>query len=99
LLETIGRSTGNPVTTAVGFADQPDGSIFIAAGSDTADWALNLQANPRCLVTIADTSAWFDATETDEGDRAQAVTALILKYGTPAERLGRGPVFRLVPHD
>jgi hypothetical protein len=26
---------------------------------------------------------------------ARAVTRLILRYGTPAERLGRGPAFRL----
>lgn len=32
------------------------------------------------------------------GDAAnRAVVALILKYGTPAERLGRGPAFRLRP--
>ncbi len=28
---------------------------------------------------------------------AAAVVGLILKYGTSAERLGRGPVFRLRP--
>ena len=32
-----------------------------------------------------------------EPGRQEAVRALILKYGTPAERLGWGPAFRLVP--
>jgi len=31
----------------------------------------------------------------DGAERNVAITALILKYGTPAERLGRGPAFRL----
>ena len=31
----------------------------------------------------------------DAAKAAAAVTAMILKYGTPAERLGRGPAFRL----
>ena len=30
-------------------------------------------------------------------DHHRAVVALILKYGTPAERLGAGPAFRLLP--
>jgi hypothetical protein len=30
-----------------------------------------------------------------DADAARAVAALILRYGTPAERLGRGPAFRL----
>jgi hypothetical protein len=30
-----------------------------------------------------------------DAESARAVTAMILKYGTPAERLGRGPAFRL----
>ena len=96
-LETTGRTSGNPVTAAVGFIDESDGSLFVAAGSESADWALNLRANPRCHVTISDVVGWYDATEVDDDRRAKAVVDLILKYGTPAERLGRGPVFRLTP--
>jgi hypothetical protein len=33
----------------------------------------------------------------DRTEAAAAVVSLILKYGTPAEGLGRGPAFRLVP--
>jgi len=100
LIESIGRVSGRPVVTAVGFVDQPDGSLIVAAGADDADWVLNLRANPRCRVTIGDRTINCAADEIDEADdptRGQAITQLILKYGTPAERLGRGPVFRLVP--
>ena len=96
-LETTGRSSGNSVTAAVGFVEAGDGVLFVAAGSESADWALNLLANPRCHVTISDTAGWYDAAEADNADRAKVVVELILKYGTPAERLGRGPVFRLTP--
>jgi len=33
----------------------------------------------------------------DPADHAKAIRGLILRYGTPAERLGRGPSFRLRP--
>jgi hypothetical protein len=35
----------------------------------------------------------------DRAEHARAIAGLILRYGTPAERLGRGPSFRLVPVD
>ena len=97
LLETIGRNTGNPVTAAVGFVENPDGSLFVAAGSESSDWALNLARNPRVRVTVGDRNASFEARAADDSERARAITDLILKYGTPAERLGHGPVFRLDP--
>ena len=80
---------------AVGFAEDTDGSMLIAATEPTTNWALNLEADARCTVTLEGQS--FDArAEPIEGaERNAAVAALILKYGTPAERLGRGPVFRL----
>jgi hypothetical protein len=83
------------VRTPVGFVE--DGAdLLIAAGTESTDWALNLRANPRCTVTIEDRTADYTATEVDDDRRGLAVVALILKYGTPAERLGRGPVFRLI---
>ena len=85
------------MAVAVGFIEEPDGALVIAAGSDTSDWALNLRANPSCRATISDHTTDFVANEIDGADRSAVVTALILKYGTPAEGLGRGPVFRLVP--
>ena len=98
LLETTGRVTGKPVRTAVGFVEGEDGTLLVAAGSEASDWALNLRAHAKCRVTIGDRVASYAARELDEGaERSRVLVELVLKYGTPAERLGRGPVFRLVP--
>ncbi len=97
LLETRGRMSGSIVRAAVGFLEEPDGSLLVAAGDPEAAWALNLLADPRCRVTIADRSTTAEAVELVGPDRARAIRELILKYGTPSERLGHGPVFRLVP--
>ena len=97
LLETRGRRSGQPVTTAVGFVDESDGSLLVAAGEPDADWALNLRAEPACRATVGERTAAYEARELDESDGSATVVRLILKYGTPAERLGRGPAFRLTP--
>ena len=94
-LETRGRATGRPVEVAVGYVEEPDGSVLVAAGSADADWARNLESDPRCRVAVAD-DTWSATAEPLEGpDAHRAVRELILRYGTPAERLGLGPVFRL----
>src|SRR5688500_3614203 len=94
-LETRGRTSGRPVEVAIGYVDEPDGSVLIAAGSADADWARNLEAEPRCRVTVGET-AWPATAEPLDGPEAhRAVRELILRYGTPAERLGIGPAFRL----
>ena len=94
-LETRGRTSGGIVEVAVGYVDEPDGSVLVAAGSPDADWARNLEADPRCRITVGD-DAWSAVAESLDGsDAHRAVRDLILRYGTPAERLGRGPVFRL----
>jgi hypothetical protein len=82
---------------AVGFLDAADGSICVAAGDPDADWARNLEDDPHVRVTVGERT--FDAiAERLEGRvAADTIVALILKYGTTAERLGRGPVFRLRP--
>jgi hypothetical protein len=73
-----------------------DGAAFlIAATEPDANWALNLLADPRCRVTLEERSFEAVARPIEGPARSRAVTALILKYGTPAERLGRGPVFRV----
>lgn len=82
---------------AVGFVEDDDGTLLVAAGDPEADWALNLEAHPGCRVTIGDRSWEAVAEPLDRPAAAAAVSALILRYGTPAERLGRGPAFRLVP--
>lgn len=97
ILETRGRTSGIAVQTPVGFVDGPDGALLVAAGSESTDWALNLRHDPRCTATIGDTNAEYVANELEDPARAATVSALILKYGTPAEGLGRGPVFRLIP--
>jgi len=79
----------------VGFVDDPDGSWRVAAGDPEADWALNLRAAPRCRVTVGESVVDALAEELDGREHAATVRDLILKYGTPAERLGRGPAFRL----
>ena len=97
LLEMRGRVSGGALKVAVGFAEEPDGNLLVAAGDPDADWARNLEADPHCRLTIGE-RAWDAIAEPlDPTSAARAVTELILRYGTPAERLGRGPAFRLRP--
>lgn len=95
IIETVGRASGRPARAAVGFVEGPGGSLLVAAGSDTADWARNLAAEPRCRVTIEERTEPRRAVLLSGADHNQAIVALILRYGTPAERLGAGPSFRL----
>jgi deazaflavin-dependent oxidoreductase (nitroreductase family) len=94
-LETTGRVTGRPAIATVGFVEQPAGSLLVSAGSEAAHWARNLLADPVCHVTIGDASFRAVARPVAGADHAAAVRALIIKYGTPAERLGSGPSFAL----
>lgn len=94
-LETRGRVSGRPVEVALGYVEEPDGSVLVAAGNPDADWARNLDADPTARVTVGERE-WAAVADQLEGPDAQrAVRELILKYGTPAERLGLGPVYRL----
>jgi F420H(2)-dependent quinone reductase len=83
---------------AVGYVEEPDGSVLVAAG-DSARWALNLLAQPRVDVEIGERAFTAIAEGLDATDHAKAIRELILRYGTPAERLGRGLSFRLRPID
>jgi deazaflavin-dependent oxidoreductase (nitroreductase family) len=94
-LETRGRITGRPVAVAVGYVEEPDGSLLVAAGSDDAAWARNLFEDRRVRVSLSDESWAAVAEPLDSAEAARAVRELILRYGTPAERLGRGTAFRL----
>lgn len=96
LLETRGRVTGQVVRAHVGFIDAPDGSVVVAAGPG-AHWAANLLAHPSCTVTIGERSFAGIATPLTGSDFSAAIRDLILRYGTPAERLGSGPAFRIRP--
>ena len=94
-IETLGRTTSRPARAGVGFIEQADGSLLVAAGDAAADWARNLEANPGCRLTMAG-QTWPAVAELLAGElRFTAIRELILKYGTPAERLGAGPAFRL----
>jgi deazaflavin-dependent oxidoreductase (nitroreductase family) len=94
-LETSGRTTGRPFEVAIGYVEEPDGSVLVAAGSEETGWARNLLADPAARVTLG-AATWHAVAEPLVGAEAhQAVRELILRYGTPAERLGRGPAFRL----
>ncbi len=95
-LTTRGRVSGKPVEVALGYVQEPDGSLLVAAGTPESDWARNLDADPSCGVVVGDV-IWANAVAEplDGPDAQRAVRALILRYGTPAERLGRGPAFRL----
>jgi deazaflavin-dependent oxidoreductase (nitroreductase family) len=95
IVETRGRVTGLPARAAVGFLEEADGSLVVAAGDPDADWALNLEADPACTVTIGERSMRVLAEPIEGADRNAAIAGLILRYGTPSEGLGRGPVFRL----
>jgi deazaflavin-dependent oxidoreductase (nitroreductase family) len=97
MLETTGRVTGRTARAAVGFLEEPDGSLVVSSGSPDASWAANLVAGPACHGTIAGVRRSYRAEELDGPGRARAISGLILKYGTPAERLGAGPAFRLRP--
>jgi len=77
--------------------EDPDGGLRVAAGDPDTAWARNLEAEPRCHVTIGERSWVAIAEPLDAAAAAGTVAALILRYGTPAEALGRGPAFRLRP--
>lgn len=87
------------MAVAVGYLAEADGSLVVAAGDPDADWARNLDAEPRARVTIGERSFEVVAEALAGPAAAEAVVGLILRYGTSAERLGRGPVFRLRPTD
>jgi deazaflavin-dependent oxidoreductase (nitroreductase family) len=97
LIETHGRISGRPAYAAVGYLEEPDGSLLVAAGDPDAAWARNLEADATCLVTVGERSGTFRAEPLVGPERNAAIAGLILRYGTPAEGLGRGPTFRLRP--
>ncbi|MEJ7748104.1 MAG: nitroreductase family deazaflavin-dependent oxidoreductase [Candidatus Limnocylindrales bacterium] len=97
LLTTTGRRTGLPRTAAVGFVEEPDGSLLVAATDPATAWARNLDADPACEVEVGGRRFEATADRLGSADHARAVRELILRYGTPSEGLGRGPSYRLEP--
>jgi deazaflavin-dependent oxidoreductase (nitroreductase family) len=100
-IETRGSVSGAARAVTVGFVDDdpgdPAGALLVAAGSDDAAWARNLEADPRCHVRVGERSFDAIAEQLGRDDHARAIRELILRYGTPSEGLGRGPSFRLRP--
>jgi deazaflavin-dependent oxidoreductase (nitroreductase family) len=96
-LETHGRTSDRTRAVTIGYVEEPDGSLLVAARSDAADWARNLDANPVCRVTLGARTWDAVAERLGRDDHVRAIRALILRYGTPSEDLGRGPSFRLRP--
>jgi deazaflavin-dependent oxidoreductase (nitroreductase family) len=92
-----GRTSGEPRSVAVGYLDEPDGSVLVAANGDDQDWAQNLLADPAVTVEIGRRRFEATAERLERADHGRAVSGLILRYGTPSEGLGRGPSFRLRP--
>jgi hypothetical protein len=85
----------------VGFVDELDGSILVAAGSLDRAWAANLLDDPVVEVEAGGRSFSGEAEVLDDRDprRGRAVRELILRFGTPSEGLGSGPVFVIRPVD
>jgi deazaflavin-dependent oxidoreductase (nitroreductase family) len=98
-LEVRGRHSGLDRSVTVGFVELPAGALAVAARAPEADWARNLEADPEARVTIGDRTFAVLAQLMDDDDprRPGVIRGLILRYGTPSEALGRGPVFVLVP--
>jgi deazaflavin-dependent oxidoreductase (nitroreductase family) len=96
-LELRGHRSGLPRTVTVGFVQLSDGSLAVAARSAEAAWARNLEADPHATVTIGDRTFAVVAEPLDDRDprRNAVIRDLILRYGTPSENLGNGPVFVL----
>jgi len=99
-ITTVGGRSGLARSVTVGFVDDdegPSGSILVAAGGTDTAWARNLLADPACRVEIGERSYDAIAEPLTPAEHARAIRGLILRYGTPAEGLGRGESFRLRP--
>ena len=81
----------------MGYVEEPDGSILVAASSPETHWALNLLNDPACSFSIGGLVTPAVADELDRADHVRVIRELVLRYGTPAEKLGAGPTFRLRP--
>jgi deazaflavin-dependent oxidoreductase (nitroreductase family) len=98
-IETRGEQSGLARAVTVGYVEDSGvpGALVVAAGLADAAWARNLLADPSCRVRVGDRSFEAIAEPLDAIEHARAIRDLILRYGTPAEGLGRGTSFRLRP--
>ena len=79
----------------MGYVAADDGAIVVAAGAPETAWARNLASDPRVEVIAGGRTFNGTAELLDDDDprRGRAVRDLILRYGTPSEGLGSGPIF------
>ncbi len=101
-ITTVGGRSGRSRSVTIGFVDDdegPPGSILVSSGGSDTAWARNLLAEPACRVEIGERAYDAVAEPLTPAEHARAVRGLILRYGTPAEGLGRGDLFRLRPVD
>jgi len=101
-LELRGHRSGVRRAVTIGFIEEPGGELLIAAADPDTAWSRNLEAETGPVrVTVGSRTFMATAALLDERDprRSRAVRELILRYGTPSERLGGGPVFVLTPTD
>jgi len=96
-LTTTGSRTGAARSVDVGFIDDADGAILVAATDPDAAWTRNLEADPRLRVETGQRAFEAIAERLDTADHQRVIRELILKYGTPSEGLGRGPSYRIRP--
>ena len=83
VIETVGRISGLPRETQIGFtADAAGGRIFaVASAGDTTDWVKNLRRKPAVRFRIGDD--WYAGTARIATDPAEADTirtAMLAKY-------------------
>lgn len=94
-IETRGRRSGLTRQATIGFVDGDTDALLVAAADDGAHWAQNLIANANCRVERDGVTTDRRAQRLAGDERSAVVAQLILKYGTPSERQGNGPAFRL----
>jgi len=80
-IETIGRRSGLPRETQIGFATDGARIFAIASHGDAADWVKNLRANPAVRFRIGET--WHVGAvriATDPEEEASIREAMLAKY-------------------
>lgn len=104
LLTTIGRKTGNPVTTALNFIEDSGGYIVVGSLGGTAEhphWAKNLMQSPKAWAQIKDKKWEADVREVTGAERERLWPNLVKAmplWGVFVQRTDRVfPIFIIRP--
>ncbi|MBK7904317.1 MAG: nitroreductase family deazaflavin-dependent oxidoreductase [Proteobacteria bacterium] len=104
LLTTIGRKSGNLVTTALNFLKHGESYVLVGSLGGTAEdphWAKNLKQTPKASVQVKDQKWEADVREVTGEERAQLWPSLVKAmplWGVFVERTDRPfPIFFLTP--